>query len=107
SWHQRVATSRKEISVALHRLTTITIGVPDVVTTAAYYEEFGLAPAGDARFSTVDGGEQLRLVPSPRRRPIHLGIGGDDPDDLGRVAASLARVAIAGRRAPAARTRGR
>src|SRR5262252_3225033 len=51
---------RKEIPVALHRLTTITIGVPDVASTAAYYEEFGLRPTADAGFATVDGGEQLR-----------------------------------------------
>ena len=48
--------------MALHRLTTITLGVPDVAPVAAYYEEFGLAPLGDSRFATADGGEQLRIV---------------------------------------------
>ena len=81
--------------MALHRLTSITIGVPDVVGTAAYYEEFGLTPTGEGRYATVDGGEQLRLVPSPRRCLIELGIGVDDPDDLGRIAASLARLGVA------------
>jgi len=88
--------------VALHRLTSITIGVPDVAGTAAYYEEFGLTPTGEGRYATVDGGEQLRLVPSPHRRLIELGIGVDDPDDLGRIAASLARLGVAVERAPAA-----
>ncbi len=56
--------------MALHRLTSITIGVPDVAATAPYYERFGLRPAGDGRFATVDGGEQLRLVASPVRRLV-------------------------------------
>ena len=88
--------------MALHRLTSITIGVPDVAATAAYYEEFGLAPTGDGRFATVDGGEQLRLVAAPRRRLVELGIGADDADDLGRIAAALARLGVAVERTPAA-----
>jgi catechol 2,3-dioxygenase-like lactoylglutathione lyase family enzyme len=88
--------------MALHRLTSVCIGVPNVAETATYYEEFGLTrledsagpggrPAGtpQARFATVDGGEQLRLVPSPRRRVVELGIGVDDPDDLASVASRL------------------
>src|SRR2546426_9791447 len=78
--------------MALHRLTSITIGVPDVAATAAYYEDFGLTPTRGSRFATVDGGEQLALVASIRRRLIELGIGLDDADDLDRVAATLTRV---------------
>jgi catechol 2,3-dioxygenase-like lactoylglutathione lyase family enzyme len=85
--------------MALHRLTTITLGVPAVAPVAAYYEEFGLTPLGDARFATSDGGEQLRLVPAPTRRLIELGIGADDPEDLGRIASSLARLGVATERA--------
>jgi catechol 2,3-dioxygenase-like lactoylglutathione lyase family enzyme len=80
--------------MALHRLTSITIGVPDVPTAAAYYTDFGLTPAGDARFATVDGGEQLRLVPSARRRLVELGIGAADADDVGRIAAALVRLGV-------------
>ncbi len=80
--------------MALHRLTSITIGVPEVAPVAAYYEEFGLAPLGDDRFGTADGGEQLRLVPTPTRRLVELGIGVEDADDLGRIAASLARLGV-------------
>ena len=62
--------------MALHRLTRITIGVPNVEETAGYYTEFGLTEgtpeggegASGRQFSTGDGGEQLRLVPTPRRR---------------------------------------
>ena len=81
--------------MALHRLTTITIGVPNVAETAAYYTEFGLTPKGDGAFSTVDGGEQLRLVTTPTRRLVELGIGVEDPDDLDRVNASLAGMEVA------------
>lgn len=81
--------------MALHRLTSITIGVPDVAPTAAYYAEFGLTPTGDDRFATADGGEQLRLVATPRRRLVELGLGAGDRDDLDRIARSLAGLGVA------------
>jgi hypothetical protein len=97
--------------VSLHRLTQIVMGVPNVEQTAGYYTEFGLtprpseevsvfdavtpAPTGDHTLSTTDGGEQLRIVHSHRRRLLQLGVGADDPDDLDRVAASLAALDIA------------
>ena len=84
--------------MSLHRLTRITVGVPDVAANAEYYADFGLSPAAasaeEARFSTADGGEQLRLVRTPRRRLVELRIGADGPDDIGRVAASLARLGV-------------
>ena len=40
--------------MALHRLTSITMGVPNVAETAAYYTEFGLTPEDDNWFSTTD-----------------------------------------------------
>lgn len=86
--------------MALHRLTGITIGVPDTAPVAAYYEEFGLEPLGDGRFATADGGEQLRLVATPTRRLVELGIGADDADDVGRVAGSLERLGVAVERTP-------
>jgi len=33
--------------MGLHRLTDITIGVPNVEETAGYYREFGLTPSGE------------------------------------------------------------
>jgi len=96
--------------MALHRLTRITIGVPNVEETAGYYGEFGLtengaespaagaggpgAAAGERNFSTGDGGEQLRLVATPRRRLVELRVGADDPDDIERVAGSLAGLGV-------------
>jgi catechol 2,3-dioxygenase-like lactoylglutathione lyase family enzyme len=97
--------------VPLHRLTQIVMGVPNVEQTAAYYADFGLTPrpreevsiygaqapvpSGSHTFSTADGGEQLQVVHADRRRLIELGIGVDDPDDLDRVAASLAALDVA------------
>jgi catechol 2,3-dioxygenase-like lactoylglutathione lyase family enzyme len=78
----------------LHQLAKITIGVPNPAETADYYAEFGLTPAGDGAFRTVDGGEQLRIEAAPTRRLIELTIGADDPDDLDRVARNLAGLGV-------------
>jgi len=86
--------------MALHRLTSITIGVPQVAPVAAYYEEFGLTVTASGGLATTDGGEQLRLVAAPRRRLLELGIGADDADDLARVATSLARLDVSVDRTP-------
>lgn len=75
--------------MGLHRLGSVTIGVPNVAETAGYYTEFGLTPLGDNRFATVDGGEQLRLVHTPRRQVVEVGFGVDDPDDIDRIAHQL------------------
>ncbi len=80
--------------MSLHGLLSVTIGVPNVEETAAYYAEFGLAPEADGWFNTLDAGRQLRLVPAPTRRLIDLRVGADDADDLARAAASLARLGV-------------
>jgi catechol 2,3-dioxygenase-like lactoylglutathione lyase family enzyme len=79
----------------LHRLRSLTIGVPDPEPVRAFYRDFGLAEAGAGRFETADGGEQLRIERAPRRRALALSIGVDDADDLGRVAAALAAIGAA------------
>ena len=80
--------------MALHRLTTLTLGVPDPATVGSYYEEFGLTALGDGRYATVNGGEQLRLERADRRRALAVGIGADDPDDLERVAHNLEVIGV-------------
>jgi catechol 2,3-dioxygenase-like lactoylglutathione lyase family enzyme len=80
--------------MSLHGLLSVTIGVPNVEETAAYYAEFGLTPEPDGWFSTRDAGRQLRLVPSPVRRLVELRVGADDPDDLSRAAANLSRLGM-------------
>lgn len=78
--------------MALHRLTSITMGVPDVTTTAAYYADFGLTPDGDGWFTTQDAGRQLRIVHAPTRRLVEVRIGVDTPDDLASAASRLKRL---------------
>lgn len=75
--------------MSLHRLTRVTIGVPDVAACAAFYRDFGLTEAGPGRFATTDGGEQLQLEQATRRMLIDLGLGVDDGDDLDRLEASV------------------
>jgi catechol 2,3-dioxygenase-like lactoylglutathione lyase family enzyme len=80
--------------MALHGLLSVTIGVPNVDETAAYYAEFGLTPEPDGWFSTTDAGRQLRLVHSPVRCLREMRIGVDDADDLSRAAVSLAGLGV-------------
>ena len=90
--------------MGLHRLTEVTIGVPNVEETARYYTEFGLSPASggpglaEHRFRSVDGGPQLRLVHRPARQLISLGVGAENVDDIDRISASLRRLGIAAQR---------
>lgn len=83
----------------LHRLTHVTVGVPDVAAALGFYTELGLSPTGPAALATTDGGEQLRLVESPRRRLVEIGVGVGGPDDLDRVERQLGRLGV-----PATRT---
>lgn len=80
--------------MGLHRLTSVSIGVPNVADTARYYTEFGLTPTEAGVFSTTDGGPQLRLLPAPTRRLVEIGIGVDDLDDLDRTADQLRRLTL-------------
>ncbi|MET9328053.1 VOC family protein [Tsukamurella sp. NPDC003166] len=88
----------------LHRLTAITVGVPDVEATAAYYTDFGLTPLGGNAFATSDGGEQFRLAHSAQRRLLEIGIGVDDADDLDRVERQLAALDLVAERSDTAVT---
>jgi catechol 2,3-dioxygenase-like lactoylglutathione lyase family enzyme len=78
--------------MGLHRLTSITLGVPDVEASASFFGDFGLdGPAGSTgepvRLATRDGGEQLELAETPVRQLIRLGVGAEHGDDLARIAA--------------------
>ena len=86
--------------MSLHRLTSLTVGVPNVAETIDYYTDFGLAPHEDGWLSTRDGGRQLRIVHAPTRRLLELHVGADDVDDIGRVADSLRRMGIEAARGP-------
>jgi len=77
--------------MGLHRLTSITLGVPDVVASTSFFSDFGLSAQasgtqGSAHLATRDGGEQVELVTAPTRRLIRLGVGAEHGDDLARIA---------------------
>ncbi|OMQ23107.1 VOC family protein [Rhodococcus sp. D-1] len=80
--------------MSLHRLNSITIGVPNVEDAKAYYEEFGLKPEESGWFSTLDGGHQLRIVYAPSRRLVGLSIGTDSVDDLYSIASRLSGLGL-------------
>jgi catechol 2,3-dioxygenase-like lactoylglutathione lyase family enzyme len=80
--------------MALHRLDSITVGVPDVAATAAYYKEFGLLLGENNALATTHGGEQLRLVTTPTRRLLGLTVAADDTDDVERISRRLARLGV-------------
>ncbi len=75
--------------MGLHRLTSITLGVPDVEASSTFLQDFGLTAEDDGWHSTRDGGDQLRLVEAPHRRLERLGVGAFDDDDLDRVARAV------------------
>ena len=77
--------------MSLHRLYSVTLGVPNVAATAAYYTEFGLSPEPGGWFASTDGGRQLRLVSNPVRSLIEVRIGVDDPDEPASAPHSPAR----------------
>jgi catechol 2,3-dioxygenase-like lactoylglutathione lyase family enzyme len=87
--------------MALHRLRSLAIGVPDPAPVRAFYRDFGLLETAPGRFETADGGEQLRVETAPRRRALAISIGVDDPDDLSRVAAALAKLGVPAERSGA------
>ncbi len=81
--------------MALHQLSSITIGVPNVSTATPFYDAFGLIPvtatANEARYATRDGGEQLRLTTAPIRALKEIVVGVDSVDDINRIAAALSK----------------
>ena len=75
--------------MSLHRVNSVTVGVPDPIGTAKFYEDFGLTRR-EMSFATVDGGEQLHLVRRDRRELVAAEFGCDDADDVARTQRQLA-----------------
>lgn len=73
----------------LHSIASVTLGVPRLDASAAFYAAFGLISADGRSFATRDGGEQLRLVEAGHRGLQRLTVGVDHPDDLAAAAARL------------------
>ncbi len=84
--------------MALHRMNSVTIGVPNVDETRAFYRDFNLTETSPATFATADGGDQLRIVHAPIRRLVEMSVGADDHDVIDRVASQLAALNVSARR---------
>ncbi|MFE4756777.1 VOC family protein [Streptomyces mirabilis] len=80
--------------MALHGLSSVTVGVPNLAETRDYYTDFGLAPGEDGWLSTRDGGRQLRLVQAPTRRLVELVVRAEHFDDLGVISDRLTRLGV-------------
>ncbi|MEM9037785.1 MAG: VOC family protein [Actinomycetota bacterium] len=80
--------------MGLHRLTSITLGVPDVAASRSFFTDFGLLPGDDGWLATRDGGDQLELVESGHRRLARLGLGAEEPDDLALIAERVESVGL-------------
>jgi catechol 2,3-dioxygenase-like lactoylglutathione lyase family enzyme len=80
--------------MSLHRLNSVTVGVPEVEEAKSYYEDFGLTSEAEGWFATQDGGRQLQIVHAPTRRLLGLSIGADHPDDICDIASRLTRLGI-------------
>lgn len=80
--------------MAIHRLSNVTIGVPDPAATGAFYADFGLAETRPGWFATTDGGEQLQLIPAPRRRLVEITLGCHDLTDIGQLETQLGRLGL-------------
>lgn len=76
--------------MALQGLAEITVGVPDVGATSAFYEEFGLSRTGDGVFATLDGGDQLRLTTTAYRQLVEYTLRAESQDDLDRISSNAA-----------------
>jgi len=84
--------------MALHRMNSVTIGVPNVDDTCAFYRDFNLTETSPGMFASADGGDQLRIVHAPVRRLVEISIGAESPDDIDRVASQLSTLGVDMRR---------
>jgi catechol-2,3-dioxygenase len=80
--------------MALHRMNSVTIGVPNVEQTAEFYRDFNLTETSPGVFASVDGGDQLRLVHAPVRRVVEISVGAQDADDVERVARQVEKLGL-------------
>ncbi len=90
--------------MSLHRMNSVTIGVPNVEATAEFYRDFNLTETARGVFASADGGDQLKLVHAPVRRIVELNVGAEDADDVARVASQMAKLDVAFERSETAIT---
>jgi catechol 2,3-dioxygenase-like lactoylglutathione lyase family enzyme len=90
--------------MSLHRIDSLTLGVPDVEAAARFYDDFGLRRTTPptlphdgnhpVTFATEDGGDQLTLVRAPSRRLVEATFAADDSNDIARITSDLTRLGV-------------
>jgi len=80
--------------MSLHRVDSLTLGVPSVEAATEFYTDFGLIPGANNTFQTLEGGNQLRLTQSRFRRLVEATFAADNSDDLDRISGSLGGLGI-------------
>src|SRR5260370_7348043 len=75
--------------MSLGGVRSITLGVPDVASVQKFYEDFGLTAVVPGRLATIEGGEQLTLVHTERRRLIEVVFGASDTDEVLAISSPL------------------
>jgi catechol 2,3-dioxygenase-like lactoylglutathione lyase family enzyme len=81
--------------MALHRLASVTLSVPDIDSSVAFFEAFGLTSSTTTshagyQLATRDAGDQVFLVRAPWRGIRQIGVAVDDVEDLARVGHRIA-----------------
>src|SRR5215831_7145432 len=80
--------------MGLQGLAEITVGVPNIDETKAFYSEFGLTESSPGVFATADGGDQLRVVPTRYRQLVEFVMSVSDPDEIARVESNAAHLGL-------------
>lgn len=80
--------------MSLHRLLSITVGVPRPTELADFYGEVGLATNGAGEVSSPDGGTQVVIEEAPFRRLVGVDVGAADERDLDVIAARFEQMGV-------------
>jgi hypothetical protein len=81
--------------MALHRLLSMRVGVPDPGALGAFYDELGLGNDGSGGFAGTDAGTQLVVDHHAFRRLLEVRIGATDEASVAAVAARLTEHGLA------------
>lgn len=80
--------------MSLHRLLSITVGVPRPAELAEFYGEVGLATNATGEVSSPDGGTQVIIEEAPFRRLVGVDVGAADERDLDVIDARFEQLGI-------------
>ncbi|MBI4935462.1 MAG: VOC family protein [Actinobacteria bacterium] len=81
--------------MALHRLLSMRVGVPDPHALGAFYDEMGLSRGASDDFTGSDGGAVVHVEEYPFRRLLEVTAGADDESHLAAAAGRLTDAGLA------------